>query len=135
MESVMKNMDAPVWFASHANIRTDSYVMLASLLGQPPSEELLNILQNLQWDEAIPEKLNNALRALRQACDDYPRAAIGEEFNRLFLGLGSGEIIPYASWYRGKKIQSLPLATLRHGRGRIVFCPIPIESALAEEHT
>ena len=113
MESVMKNMDAPVWFASHANIRTDSYVMLASLLGQPPSEELLNVLQNLQWDEAIPEKLDHALGALRQACDDYPLAAIGEEFNRLFLGLGSGEIIPYASWYRGKKIQSLPLATLR----------------------
>ena len=113
MESVMKYMDAPAWFASHANIRTDGYVMLASLLGQPPSEDLLNILQNLQWDEAIPEKLNNALRALRQACDDYPPAAIGEEFNRLFLGLGSGEIIPYASWYRGKKIQSLPLATLR----------------------
>ena len=29
----MKNADAPGWFASHANIRTDSYVMLACASG------------------------------------------------------------------------------------------------------
>jgi len=113
MESVMKNLDAPVWFASHANIRTDSYVMLASLLGQPPSEDLLNILQNLQWDEAIPEKLDHALGALCRAGRDYPLAALEDEFNRLFVGLGCGEMVPYASWYREKMIQSSPLASLR----------------------
>ncbi len=33
--------------------------------------------------------------------------------NKLFIGLGSGELVPYASWYRGKKIQSSTLASLR----------------------
>jgi TorA maturation chaperone TorD len=113
MESVMKTSDAPGWFASHANVRTDSYVMLASLLGQTPSEELLNILRNLHWDEVLPKTMDYALGALRQAAHDYPLAALEDEFNKLFLGLGSGEMVPYASWYREKKIQSTPLASLR----------------------
>ena len=113
MQSAMKTMAAPGWFAAHATVRTDSYVMLASLLGQTPSEELLNILRNLHWDEALPEKLGHALGALRRAAHDYPPAVLEDEFNKLFVGLGSGEMVPYASWYRGKKIQSSPLASLR----------------------
>jgi TorA maturation chaperone TorD len=113
MESVMKTSDTPGWFVVHAAVRTDSYVMLASLLGQPPSEERLNIVRNLHWDEALPETLDHALAALRQAADDHPLDALKDEFNKLFVGLGSGELVPYASWYRGKKIQSSPLASLR----------------------
>lgn len=61
-----------------------------------------------------PERqLDAALKALRQAERDTPLIAIEEEFNRLFVGLGRGEMIPYASWYRERKIQSLPLASLR----------------------
>jgi TorA maturation chaperone TorD len=113
MESVMKAMAASGWFAAHATVRTDSYVMLASLLGQSPSEELLNILRNLHWEETLPEMLDHALGALRQAAHDHSHAALEDEFNKLFVGLGSGEMVPYASWYRGKKIQSSPLASLR----------------------
>ena len=122
MESVMKTMDAPGWFAAHATVRTDSYVMLASLLGQTPSEELLNILRNLHWDEALPETLDHALGALRQAAHDYSLAALEDEFNKLFVGLGSGEMVPYASWYREKKIQSTPLASLRSDLIRTGHC-------------
>ena len=113
MESVTKNMDAPAGFAPYADIRTDGYVMLASLLEQPPSADLRAILQNLQWDEAIPERLDRALTALRRAGHDYPLAAMKEEFDGLFVGLGCGEMIPYASWYREKMIQSMPLVSLR----------------------
>ncbi|MHB9097506.1 MAG: TorD/DmsD family molecular chaperone [Syntrophales bacterium] len=113
MESVMKKIDVPGWFAAHAAARTDSYVMLASLLGEAPSEEILDIIRNLQWDEALPEALDHALGALRQAAHDYPRAALEDEYNKLFVGLGSGEMVPYASWYREKKIQSSTLASLR----------------------
>jgi TorA maturation chaperone TorD len=113
MESVMNTMDASGWFAAHATVRTDGYVMLASLLRQTPSEELLNILRNLHWEETLPEMLDHALGALRQAAHDYSHAALEDEFNKLFVGLGSGEMVPYASWYRGKKIQSSPLASLR----------------------
>ncbi len=113
MESIMKSPDGPAWFAPYAKIRTDSYVMLSSLLGQPPSENLLEVLRNLQWDESIPERVDRALRRLRQASHDYPLSALEDEYNKLFVSLGCGEMVPYASWYMEKKIQSTPLASLR----------------------
>jgi TorA maturation chaperone TorD len=88
-------------------------VILASLLGQPPSENLLKVLRNLQWEGPIPERLDRALRALCQASHDYPLSALEEEYNKLFVGLGAGEMVPYASWYREKRIQSSPLVSLR----------------------
>lgn len=113
MESVKKNPDTPVWFAPYANIRAESYLLLASLLGRQPSERIKDLLQNLQWPDAIPEKLDYALRELHQAGCDYPQAVMEDEFNRLFVGLGNDAMVPYASWYRERKIQSKPLAFLR----------------------
>jgi TorA maturation chaperone TorD len=113
MESVMKYPDASGWFASHANIRTDIYVTLAALLVSPPSEEHLNVLGHLEWDEDISEGMLNALETLRLASRDYQPDVVGNEYNTLFVGLGCGELIPYASWYRESMIQSLPLASLR----------------------
>jgi TorA maturation chaperone TorD len=113
MESVMKNLDDSGWFASHANIRTDMYVTLAALLVSPPSEEHLNVLGHLQWDEDISERMHKALGTLRVASGDYQADVVEHEYNKLFVGLGCGEVIPYASWYREKMIQSLPLASLR----------------------
>jgi TorA maturation chaperone TorD len=113
MEPMTKRADGPEWFAPYAKIRTDCYAMLASLLGQPPSENLLKILQNLQWDESIPEGVDHGLRALRQASHDHSLGSLEDEYNKLFVGLGCGEMVPYASWYREKTIQSSPLASLR----------------------
>lgn len=112
MESITKD-NGPAWFAPYEKIRTDGYVILASLLGQRPSENLLKILQKLEWDESIPAGVDSALKALRKASHDYPLSALEEEYDQLFVGLGSGELVPYASWYREKKIQSSPLAFLR----------------------
>jgi TorA maturation chaperone TorD len=109
----MQKMDAPEWFTTYADMRSDTYVMLAALLGLPPSEDLLGVLQNLEWPQATPEPLSNALEALRQAGQNTSLGAMKDEFNRLFIGLGTGEMVPYASWYKEKKIQSLPLASLR----------------------
>ncbi len=113
MESVEQKKTAPAWFAPYANIRTDVYVILASLLVGPPSEDHLNVLQNMEWDDDISEKMHEVLLALRSASRDYQPTAVREEYNRLFVGLGCGEVIPYASWYRERAIQSLPLASLR----------------------
>ncbi len=113
MESINKNASGPMWFAPYAEIRADIYVMLAFLLEQPPSDSLLKILRNLEWNEPIPERVNRALRALRQASHDSPLNALEDEYGRLFVGLGCGEMVPYASWYREKMVQSSPLVSLR----------------------
>jgi TorA maturation chaperone TorD len=44
---------------------------------------------------------------------------MNDEFFKLFVGLGSGELIPYASWYIDKKIQSMPLVHLRTDLNRL----------------
>ena len=59
-----------------------------------------------------PETLDQALGALRQASRDYHPAAVEDEYNRLFVGLGCGEMVPYASWYRERMIQSSAIGIL-----------------------
>jgi len=113
MESVEMKQVAPSWFAPYASIRADIYVILAALLVSPPSEDHLNVLRHVEWDEGIFDKMHKALGALRGASRDYQPAVVEDEYNRIFVGLGCGEVIPYASWYRERAIQSLPLASLR----------------------
>ena len=111
MESIVSESSSRL--SAYAGLRSDGYLVMASLLRQRPEEALLDILRNLSWDPAIPDQLDQALEALRVAACSYPINAIGDEFDRLFVGLGCGEVIPYASWYLDKKIQSMPLVHLR----------------------
>jgi TorA maturation chaperone TorD len=115
MEQDLKqsNKHLPGWFTAHAASRTELYTILAALLERSPTEEFLELLRNLQVDEALPEKTVDAIGALRQAARDQSPDALEEEFNRLFIGFGRGEMVPYGSWYLEKRIQSMPLAFLR----------------------
>jgi TorA maturation chaperone TorD len=125
MEPLMNQPTAGGWFAPYAAIRSDCYAMLASLLGQAPSEETIGILQNLQWDDAIPGKLDKTLSKLCRAACLCASAGIKAEFNRLFVGMGCGEMLPYASWYRERMIQASPLASLRSDLMRLGFVRYP----------
>lgn len=136
MERVLKMpyADAPGWFAGHAAARAESYALLAALLERTPAEDLLYLLRNLQGDESLPESMGRAVSALRKAAQDHSPEMVEEEFERLFIGLGSGELIPYASWYLEKRIQSTPLASLRSdliewGITRQVDCREPEDHA------
>jgi TorA maturation chaperone TorD len=133
MESLMNKTNTGGWFAPFAAIRTDCYVMLASLLGQVPSEATIGLLQNLQWDDAIPGRLTRSLSKLRHAACWSDRAGIEDEFNRLFVGMGWGEMAPYASWYRDRLIQSSPLASLRADLMRLGIVRRP-DSYESEDH-
>lgn len=113
MEQVVIEGEAYSFIPLYSRVRTESYALLACLLREAPSRSLLETLQNMGWDPGIPENLDSALKSLQEASRQYPQESLESEFNRLFLGLGSAEVIPYASWYMDKKIQSFPLAHLR----------------------
>lgn len=113
MESTVKNNAGQGWFASFADIRTDTYVLLASLLGQPPTQAHADVLQSLSWDDAIPARLCEALHGLRQAARGLSLSAMEREYNDLFVAMGCGVLAPYASWYRDGTLQSPALASLR----------------------
>lgn len=136
MESKIKTENSQSWFYPYASVRTDLYVLLAALLGRPPSERLIKILQTLNWSEALPEGLDQALQELRQAGHDYPPDLLEKEYDKLFVGLGSGEMVPYASWYKEKRIQSKPLVSVRSDLIRLGImrqeeCPEPEDHAAA----
>ena len=113
MTTTPARQNMPPWFGPHSSMRTDAYVLLAALLRDAPSPEAIDLLRNLSWDEDLPLRLQMALSELCRAGAEYPMQSICEEYQRIFMGLGSGELVPYASWYVEKMIQSTPLAEIR----------------------
>jgi TorA maturation chaperone TorD len=113
MNTTPARQNMPPWFGPHNSMRTDAYVLLAALLRDSPTPETIDLLRNLSWDEDLPLALQMALSELCRAGAEYPMQSILEEYQRIFMGLGSGELVPYASWYVEKMIQSTPLAEIR----------------------
>ncbi|WP_299909697.1 molecular chaperone [uncultured Paracoccus sp.] len=91
-------------------MRADFYDFLAGFLARPPSAEWLAAAAALQGDESPMGRAIDALA--RVAAHSTPRAA-EREFNALFIGLGRGELLPFASVYLTGFLNEKPLALLR----------------------
>jgi TorA maturation chaperone TorD len=113
--------------------RAEAYSLLGALLRQPPEKELLARLAELQWDSDLPHPLAAGLEELRDTSPAYSSEAAAEEFRLLFVGLGRGEIVPYASWYREGVLKGGPLARLRSDLGALGIAPAA-ETAEPEDH-
>ena len=100
-------------YSGHIRLRTDGYVLLAALLTNAPSQELIELIGKLRWEDTLSAPLDEALNALHRAAILYTPDSIDQEFQRLFVGLGRGELVPYSSWYLEKMVQSAPLAAIR----------------------
>lgn len=97
-----------------ANLRANTYTLLARLLRQPPDAELLALLGSVTTN---PEPRNNLASSWNQLKLSATTARIDDlddEFHTLFIGLGHGEVIPYGSWYQTGYLMDKPLARLRH---------------------
>jgi TorA maturation chaperone TorD len=90
--------------------RSQEYALLATLLGRAPDAKLLANLAALRGD-ATP--LGVAHAALAQAASETTVERVEREFFNLFIGLGRGEILPYASYYLTGFLHERPLARLR----------------------
>jgi TorA maturation chaperone TorD len=93
--------------------RTDLYALLAVLLIQPPSAKVLEGVRSLAVEESLPQRLHTALVLVREAARSCSLTGLEAEFRELFIGLGCGEIVPFASWYRERRLMAGPLAELR----------------------
>lgn len=81
--------------------RAGQYALLANLLFAAPSQALL-------------EALGANDDVLGRAAKDTDVAAVVDEFNALFVGVGSGgEVVPYGSWHRTGFLMEEPLAQIR----------------------
>ena len=96
--------------------RADLYNFLGALLAGPPDEMLLAQTAGLSGDET---ELGQAIGTLAKlARVTKPKAAV-TEFNKLFIGLGRGELLPFASYYLTGFLNEKPLAVLRQDMTRI----------------
>lgn len=96
--------------------RAIAYRILAAALAAPPDDSLLSALSELQIDVANEDDCGRALAKLRKAAaaetaKNEQRAA--DDYQRLFIGLGRGEVVPYGSWHISGKMMDKPLARLR----------------------
>ncbi|WP_136442102.1 TorD/DmsD family molecular chaperone [Pacificoceanicola onchidii] len=96
--------------AEEDRLRADLYNFLGLILAGPPDEMLLSQTAGLAGDESDLGQAINTLAKLARVTG--PKAA-ESEFNKLFIGLGRGELLPYASFYLTGFLNEKPLATLR----------------------
>lgn len=97
-------------------LRADLYGFLAALLSAPPDAGTLARAAALEGDDS---PLGEAVGALgRVAAGTTPKAA-EREFNQLFIGVGRGELLPYASYYMTGFLNEKPLALLRQDMRRL----------------
>lgn len=96
-------------------LRAYEYNLLAVLLGRAPTADVLQRLAGLQGD-ATP--LGLAHIALGQLAADANADALQREYFDLFIGVGRGELVPYASYYLTGFLHERPLARVREDLGR-----------------
>jgi len=96
--------------ASEDRLRADLYNYLGLMHSGPPDQLLLDQTMGLSGDDSDLGKAINGL--VRVAKVSKPKN-VESEFNALFIGLGRGELLPYASYYLTGFLNEKPLATLR----------------------
>ena len=90
--------------------RAQEYALLATLLSRSPDAQLISRLALLNGD---PSPIGAAHTALGQAAARTNEQDAEREYLDLFVGLGRGVLLPYASHYLTGTLYGRPLARLR----------------------
>lgn len=91
-------------------LRADLYNYLGVMLAAPPDQMLLDQTAALTGDDT---ELGQAINGLARVAKVSKPKAVRLEFNALFIGLGRGELLPFASYYLTGFLNEKPLANLR----------------------
>ena len=94
-------------------LRANVYSLMAALLAGPPSNDLLRLLNRIEDQHESDTEMAHAWRMIKDAVGRTNTALLDEEYHRLFIGIGRGELVPYGSWYQTGSIMDRPLARLR----------------------
>ncbi len=90
--------------------RAQEYALLSMLLAKAPTADLLTRLENLQGDES---EIGKAHALLSDAAASMNAQQVDREYFDVFIGVGRGELLPYASYYLTGFLHERPLARLR----------------------
>jgi hypothetical protein len=89
---------------------------LSLLLGKAPDADTLSRVAALKGDASDLGMAHIELASAAAAADDR---AVSKEFFDLFIGLGRGDLLPYASYYLTGFLHERPLARVREDLGRL----------------
>ncbi|MBY6116464.1 molecular chaperone TorD family protein [Mameliella alba] len=101
--------------AEEDRLRADLYNFLGLLLSGPPDEMLLAQTAGLSGDDT---EMGQAIGTLAKLGKVSKPKTVSSEYNKLFIGLGRGELLPYASYYLTGFLNEKPLAVLRQDMAR-----------------
>ena len=102
--------------------RADMYALLGALLAAPPTEALLDLLRDIRPEEnAEKGSMTAPWNHLRLSAQNANPELIQDEYQQLFIGVGRGELLPYASWYLTGYLRDKPLAALRTDLARLGY--------------
>lgn len=96
--------------------RAEVYGLLAKLLSNPPSTKDLAAIARVSGDES---DLGVAIGTLSKLASSRSAEQCEREYHELFIGLGRGELVPYASYYLTGFLHEKPLARLRGDMERL----------------
>jgi TorA maturation chaperone TorD/DNA-binding transcriptional regulator YdaS (Cro superfamily) len=91
-------------------LRAAEYDLLSLLLGKAPDADTLSRVAALKGDASDLGMAHIELAAAAAAADER---AVSKEFFDLFIGLGRGDLLPYASYYMTGFLHERPLARVR----------------------
>jgi TorA maturation chaperone TorD len=97
-------------------LRAELYDFLGLLLARPPEAALLARTAALTGDGS---PLGQAVSDLAARAARTTEPAAEREYTRLFIGIGRGELLPYASYYMTGFLNEKPLAKLRDDMARL----------------
>ncbi|MBY0298237.1 MAG: molecular chaperone TorD family protein [Methylobacterium sp.] len=107
-------------------LRARQYDLLAAVLGRPPSLDLIEALRGLEGGDS---PLGRAHAALARAAANAGLHAVDRDYFDLFIGVGRGKILPYASYYLTGFLNERPLARVRED---LITLRIERDPALSE---
>ncbi|CAM3169135.1 molecular chaperone [Vibrio rarus] len=100
--------------------RAEIYLLFATLFRQAPNGQLMQWLANLDTDDK-----SSAMSADWSALSEQAKGAnleqIQDEYQNLFIGIGRGEVMPFASWHRSGALMEKPLIELRQDLASLGF--------------
>jgi TorA maturation chaperone TorD len=97
-------------------LRASLYDFLGALLSAPADRMLIDKTRALTGDET---HLGQAITALSRVAATQGPADVEREYHKLFIGIGRGELVPYASFYMTGFLNEKPLAALRNDMTRL----------------
>jgi TorA maturation chaperone TorD len=97
-------------------LRAHQYQLLARFLAAPAEAGVLQLASGFAGDET---ELGRALAELAGRAGQVTPEAASREYHDLFIGIGRGELVPYASYYLTGFLNEKPLAKLRGDMARL----------------